>query len=383
MRLSHTAPRSLTMMHQHELIVDEYAQFICSPTALETLDFAFVVEANEGEHGMPWTWYDYEAHQFTAILGRPSFMHHIRELRFAEMVFCPNDFITLLSRNPARTLRKLHFHKIHLSRGSWLIFLRQLAHAADLKDFSLSGWISSEHEGWNALTQEQAAEYYSSHKQKLYFHQCDPYSSNPNSLVTCEAFEWRNNFKVFPLLPEKWCVRAQIEDWVTSGGGSRRPLTTTIDAPSDPSQWAGWSSILDDPTILASSKAAWHEDSFPLLQGYLPPCSIHHAPSPERQKQYRYEARWRMGLDRDFTFVWAEDLLAPPMARVPNDRERGWWPCPRAVEDRDEICPDVVWEDGFVVPAELVVEDMKWEYVTDQWGRVTRRRKEEILVVLR
>lgn len=377
LRLPNPKPGIMSLMQDHEQFVDEYAQFLCSPAKLETLDFAFIVAANRNQHEMPWTWYGYERHQFQAILERPTFMHHIRELRFAEFVFSPNEFTKLLSHNEARTLKKLEFHKIHLTEGTWLVFLRQLAHAADLEHFSLSGWISSEHEGWNALTQEQAAEYYGADVERIYPHQRDKYDYSPDCLVHCEAFEeWTDQFEP---LPEKWCIRTLIEDWVTSGGGTRRTINTN-DHPDDPSKWAGWSPLAaadDDKSATACSPSppeTWHDDSFPLMQGYLPACPVHHAPTPERQKQYRYESRWRTHLNRDFTFVWAEDLVMPVRGRGQGSRRRRWKPCPASLGERKELCPVRLGEDGYVVPEEMVCDDAKEELVVRRGHMVTVRR---------
>lgn len=368
-RLPNPNPHSWEWTQGSGLIADGYANFLASPRRLETLDFGLIVEPNRNRRGMPWTWYGFENKIFEAILTRPSFMGQLEKLKFSEMVFSPNAFIRLLSHNESRTLKELSFHKIHLNEGSWLIFLRQLAQVADLDHFSLSSWISSEHEGWNALSQEEAAQYYGADDvERMHPHDRDEYDYDPDCLVECEGFgEWST---FMPLLPEKWCVRAQIEDWVTSGGGTRRTFVDCNDDDS-PTKWAGWChpplSPLDEDYSPAST---WHHDSFPLLNGYLPRCPIHHTPSPERQKQYRYESRWRCGLDRDFTFLFAEDLMEDARGGA-----RKWQPCPIRVRDEEpstEGCPGglvgkdegggTVDEDEYVVPEEMVSESWKGEF---------------------
>lgn len=339
-------PGILNISNDVALLAGDYAQFLTSPARLETLDFALLVEPPQTRNEMPWTAYGYEKDLFDATLARPSFMQHMKKLRLAEFVFSPNDFITLLSHNTARTLKSLTFHKIHLSEGSWLVFLRQLAGAAELNHFSLSGWISSQHEGWNVLTQEEAAAYYGSKAKRRYPWDRDIWDYNPDCLVRCEAFQdWNDKIEA---LEEKWCIRSQIEDWVVSAGGTRRELSNKGD---DPTKWAGWSS------------KSWHADGFPLMQGYLPTCAVHHAPSIERQKQYRYESRWRTRLNRDFSFVWAEELM-----RSVREGGRDWRPCPEEGEEtegnaRTRFCPDVLADDEFVVDEEMVYEDREEEFV--------------------
>ncbi|KAF7508852.1 hypothetical protein GJ744_008561 [Endocarpon pusillum] len=340
-------------------LVHDYAQFLTSPARLETLDFALCVEPPQTRNEMPWTSYRWEKDLFDAIRERPSFMQHIKKLSLAEFVFSPNDFIALLSHNTARTLKSLTFHKIHLSEGSWLVFLRQLAVAAELDHFSLSGWISSQHEGWNVLTQEEAATYYGRKDERLHPWDRDNWDYNPDCLVTCEAFkDWNDKIEA---LEEKWCIRSQIEDWIVSAGGTRRDLSNKGD---DPTKWAGWSCDHSDSlTPSHHPSKSWHDDGFPLMQGYLPPCAVHHAPSIERQKQYRYESRWRTRLNRDFSFVWAEELM-----RSVREGGRSWQPCPEAGNEtvwnaRTRFCPDVLAEDEFVVDEEMVYEDFEEEFV--------------------
>jgi hypothetical protein len=268
-----------------------YAQLINNPTRLDSLDFGLLVEPNRDRRAMPLAGHGEEKLLFGALIFQPAFIRQIKKLSFSEFVFSPNDFIRLLSCNEEQSLKSLAFHKIHLCEGSWLVFLRQLAVAVDLNHFSLSGWISSVHEGWNALTQEEAAAYYGSKEERLYPYERDSFDTNPDCLVDCDGFsDWNDKI---PVLEEMWCVRARIEDWVTSGGGTRRDLKTN--QANNPTKWAGW--------------PAEHHDGFPLMRGYFPPCAVHHAPSTERQLQYRYESRWRSRHNRDFSFVWAEDLL--------------------------------------------------------------------------
>ena len=326
-------------------VVDTYAQLLYSPTRLESLDFGWLIEPNRRRRAMPWTWHGKEKLLFEAVTIEPSFMRHIKKLSFSEFTFSPNDFIRLLSNNEEQQLKSLAFHKIHLCEGSWLVFLRQLAEAVDLEHFALSGWISSVHEGWNALSQEEAAAYYANQEERLYPYQRGKSDFNPDCLVDCDAFgDWSDEI---PALEEKWCVRARIEDWVTSGGGTRRDLTTN--QAGNPTKWPGW--------------PAKHFDGFPLMRGYFPPCSVHHAPSLERQKQYRYESRWRTRLNRDFSFVWAEDLLQ----YVDVGEGRGWRPCPKVGEGegdwvRTVDCPAFLLEDKFVVEEAMVREDKEGEF---------------------
>ena len=368
LRLPNPKPGTLSWYNVAAVIVDEYARFLISPARLQTLDFALAVEPNREGNEMPWTCYGFERDLFQAILVRPSFMRHIQELRFADFVFSPNDFIRLLSHNEARTLKSLSFHSIHLSEGSWLVFLRELAHAADLEHFSLSGWISSAHEGWNAFTQQEAAAYYSGKIQRLHLYGRDPSDCDSDDLVNCDAFQdWST--KIEPL-EERWCIRKLIEDWVTSGGGTRRELNNQGD---DPTKWAGWSSEYND----LSPPKSWNDDGFPLMQGYLPGCAVHHAPSPERQKQYRYESRWRSRLNRDFTFVWVEGLM-----RSVRLGRRDWRPCPKAGEEigslvRTRFCPGMLPEDDFVVPEEMVYEDREREFVLYDDHLICQRLEDE------
>jgi hypothetical protein len=137
-------------------------------------------------------------------------MRRIKKLAFSEFVFSPNDFIRLLCHNEKQTLKPLTFNKIHLSEGSWLVFLRQLAQAVDLDHVSLSGWISSPHEGRNALSQGEAAAYYANKGERLYAYERGRFDFNPDCLVDCNAFgDWNDTVAA---LEEKWCVRARIED---------------------------------------------------------------------------------------------------------------------------------------------------------------------------
>jgi hypothetical protein len=140
-------PDTLSFDNEIPPIAAYYAQLLISPTRLETLDFGLLVEPNRDRKAMPWTWDGHEKVMFGAALAQPAFMTHIKKLAFSESVFSPNDFIRLLCHNEKQTLKSLAFNKIHLSEGSWLVFLRQLAQAVDLDHFSLSGWISSPHEG--------------------------------------------------------------------------------------------------------------------------------------------------------------------------------------------------------------------------------------------
>jgi hypothetical protein len=272
------------------------------------------------------------------MVSQPALMRYIKKLSFADVAFSPKDFIRLLSNNEEQRLKSLAFHSIHLCERSWLVFLRHIAEAVDLEHFSFSGWISSVHEGWNALPQEEAAAYYSKQEERLYPYQRAVLDFNPDYLVDCDGFgDWSDEV---PALEDKWCVRARIEDWVTSGGGTRRDLQTN--QADNPSHWAGW--------------PAEHDDGFPLMRGYFPPCAVHHAPSLERQKQYRYESRWRTRLNRDFSFVWAEDLLQ----YIDHGHVRVWRPCPKA--GRTEVCSTLLLEDNFVVDKAMVYEDKENEF---------------------
>ncbi len=351
---------------------DSHAELLTGPARLETLDFGLFVSLPRTINEMPWTYHGFEKKIFDAMLARPSFMQHIRNLSLAEFVFSPNDFIALLSHNTARTLKSLKFHKIHLSEGSWLVFLRQLAVAAELDFFSLSGWISSEHEGWNALSQEEAAAYYGGKASRIHPWNRGNWDSNPDCLVTCEAFEdWNDKIEG---LEERWCIRSQIEDWVTSGGGTRRALSNKGD---DPTKWAGWSSCYRDSLAPSRPSQCWNDDGFPLMQGYLPACAVHHAPSTERQKQYRYESRWRTRLNRDFSFVWAEELMRPVRLR-----RRGWRTCPKVGtktewDAKTRFCPDVVAEDDFLVDEKMVYEDREKEFVVVNGHFIAQRLEDE------
>jgi hypothetical protein len=315
-----------------------YAKLLQCPTRLESLDFGFLAEPNKFIRAVPWIWCGQEKSFFDVMVSQPALMRYIKKLSFADVVFSPKDFIRLLSNNEEQRLKSLAFHSIHLCEGSWLVFLRHIAEAVDLEHFSLSGWISSVHEGWNALSQEEAAAYYAKQEERLYPYQRAVLDFNPDYLVDCDGFgDWSDEV---PALEEKWCVRARIEDWVTSGGGTRRDLQTN--QADNPSHWAGW--------------PAEHDDGFPLMRGYFPPCAVHHAPSLERQKQYRYESRWRTRLNRDFSFVWAEDLLQ----YVDHGHVRVWRPCPKA--GRTEVCPALLLEDNFVVDKAMVYEDKENEF---------------------
>jgi hypothetical protein len=79
--------------------------------------------------------------------------------------------------------------------------------------------------------------------------------------------------------------------------------------------------------------------------------------------QYRYESRWRSRHNRDFSFVWAEDLLQC----VEVGEGRDWKSCPKVGEEeekgaRTEFCPAVLLEDKFVVGERMVCEDKEDEF---------------------
>jgi hypothetical protein len=203
-------PGTLSFHNDMAPIAAYCAQFLISPTRLETLDFGLLVEPNRDRKAMPWTWDGHEKVMLGAALAQPAFMRRIKKLAFSEFVFSPNDFIRLLCHNEKQTLKSLTFNKIHLSEGSWLVFLRQLAQAVDLDHVSLSGWISSPHEGRNALSQGEAAAYYANKGERLYAYERGRFDFNPDCLVDCNAFgDWNDTVAA---LEEKWCVRARIED---------------------------------------------------------------------------------------------------------------------------------------------------------------------------
>lgn len=68
-------------------------------------------------------------------------------------------------------------------------------------------------------------------------------------------------------------------------------------------------------------------------------------------------------MNRDFTFVWAEDLMRPV-----REGERDWRTCPEVGTETEwdpktDFCPDVLAEDDFVVDEEMVYEDREEEFV--------------------
>ncbi len=67
------------------MIVDNYAQFFITATRLATLDFGLLVEPTGRHHEMQWACYESEDDLGQAIAQRPSFMHHIKEPRFARV----------------------------------------------------------------------------------------------------------------------------------------------------------------------------------------------------------------------------------------------------------------------------------------------------------
>ncbi len=68
--------------------------------------------------------------------------------------------------------------------------------------------MSREHDGWNALSQEEAAAYYGSRVKRMHQWDRDNWDSNPDCLVTGEAFEDPND--KIEGLEERWSIRSQI-----------------------------------------------------------------------------------------------------------------------------------------------------------------------------